>query len=99
MLINGGAKLNAQNDNGKSPLHLAAFWGHYDVIKLLVEAGASLDLKTEKGRTGLDISALYGHQQIAEYLSKKSGKPIPESKKSKSRKTSEMQAPSDSPGK
>lgn len=35
-LVKKGAKLNATDDNKETPLHLAAFWGHYDICELLV---------------------------------------------------------------
>ena len=37
-LINQGADVNAQNNNGTQPLNLAAQEGHLEVVKWLVEA-------------------------------------------------------------
>lgn len=92
LLVKKGSRLNVQNDNGATPLHLAVFWSHYDVVELLVNAGANMEIKNDKGRTPLDLAGFYGHKKIAEFLSKKSGKPMPEMK-SKARKTRTMDTP------
>lgn len=96
LLVRNGAPLNSLNVTGSTPLHLAAFWGHYSVVTLLVEEGAKMDLKNDKGRTALDVAALYGHKKIAEYLSQKSNKPMP-TIKTKERKTLTMYAPAEPP--
>ncbi len=40
VLIAKGADVNAATDNGVTPLQLATFWGHDDMVKLLEERGA-----------------------------------------------------------
>jgi ankyrin repeat protein len=47
-----GANVNAKNENGKTPLHLACFWGHMGTVKYLVEHGATLNVTTDKGIKG-----------------------------------------------
>ena len=96
ILVRNGAPLNVQNDTGNTPLHLAVFWGHFDVVKLLVEEGAKMDLRNDKGRIPLDIAGLYGHRDIAEYIAQKSGKPLPKMK-DRQRKTTAMNAPLEPP--
>lgn len=57
---------------------MASFWGHYDVVQLLVSEGAKLNIKNRNSETALDIAGKYGYSKIAEYLSLQSGKKIPE---------------------
>ena len=40
--INRGADLNRKSSDGFMPLCLAAFWGHSDIVKLLLEKGYSV---------------------------------------------------------
>jgi len=96
LLVKNGAQLNAINSSGGTPLHLAVFWGHFDIVKMLVEEGSRLDIRNDKGRNPLDMAGLYGHQKIAEYISEKSGQPMPKMK-DKERKTSVMKSPSAPP--
>lgn len=42
LLIDNGASLTVTNDTGATPLHLAAFWNHVEIAKMLVDAGAPL---------------------------------------------------------
>ena len=54
LLISSGADVNAQNDEGIAPLHLAG----YDYIVLaLLKHGAILELETNNGETPLSIHA------------------------------------------
>ena len=54
ILIAAGANVNAQNDVGIAPLHLAAYDYH---AKALLEAGAQIDIKEHNGGTPLHIYA------------------------------------------
>ncbi len=59
MLVLIGARLNVQNDNGGTALHLAVFWGHFPVVELLVEEGANMEIKNDRGRTPLDLAGTF----------------------------------------
>ncbi len=48
MLINAGANLNARDENGYTPLHLAAQRGFKKIFDLLVKAGADSSLKVRR---------------------------------------------------
>lgn len=52
-LLSVGAAVNYQEDNGMTPLHLAARWGHADIAKLLLEKGGSTHLQSNVVRAGM----------------------------------------------
>ncbi|VUC25990.1 unnamed protein product [Clonostachys rosea] len=51
-----------------TPAHLAAFYGHVEVLRALVEAGADLAARARAGVTPLHCAAMQGHSDIAEFL-------------------------------
>ncbi|XP_076162252.1 nuclear factor NF-kappa-B family member relish isoform X2 [Ptiloglossa arizonensis] len=64
--------IEAYNDAGWTPLHLAAEAGSYDAICSLVQAGANVNnTDMSYGRTVLHIAVEGGHKDIVEYLLKK----------------------------
>ena len=75
VLIAAGAPLNAQSDEGWTPLMIAASRGHTEVAKLLLAAKADLNLvNPQSQRTALDYAMRDGHPDIAELLLKAGGK-------------------------
>lgn len=44
--------MNAANDQGSTPLHLAAVNGHEGVVRLLVAKGADTSVKVRAARSG-----------------------------------------------
>lgn len=54
-LLSKGANINALNKYGNTPLHEAAYYGHYQYIKFLIESGADITIKNKKGETVLSI--------------------------------------------
>jgi ankyrin repeat protein len=51
--IEMGANVNARNENGWTPLHLASWQGNVNVVRVLLDAGAMVDVRENSGRTPL----------------------------------------------
>lgn len=60
--------IDAQDEDGSTPLMLAAAGGHVDAIKLLVKRGANLAIRDAKGRSAAQIAQDAGHQRAAAAL-------------------------------
>ncbi|KAJ1472997.1 ankyrin repeat-containing domain protein [Baffinella frigidus] len=53
---------------GTSPLHVAAFGGHEDTVRLLITSGANVSAQSTAGETPLHWAASQGHVAIAQLL-------------------------------
>jgi hypothetical protein len=74
-LLRKGANVNARTENGITPLHWAAFWGHVDFVRLLLEHGAEVNAREENGWTPLHVAALTGHAEVARLLLERGADP------------------------
>ena len=50
--------INSVDDNGWNPLMIAAFYGNYDIVHILLEYGASINLANYKGWTPLLLACI-----------------------------------------
>uniref|UniRef100_A0A669BMZ3 Ankyrin repeat domain 6b n=1 Tax=Oreochromis niloticus TaxID=8128 RepID=A0A669BMZ3_ORENI len=66
-LINKGAKV-AVTKYGRSPLHLAAYKGHIEVVRVLLKAGCNLDIQDDGEQTALHRAAVVGNSDIINAL-------------------------------
>ena len=60
-LINKGADVNIQNDQGIAPIHLACYVKN---VELLIKAGANINMKDKEGNTPLSILTAEGEESI-----------------------------------
>ncbi|XP_054863752.1 ankyrin repeat domain-containing protein 53 isoform X2 [Amphiprion ocellaris] len=67
-LLEHKADVNATDDSGQTPLHLAASEGLLDCVEMLVEAGADVLLKDSIGLMPLDFARIWCHRTVARYL-------------------------------
>ena len=68
-LLGRGAPMTA-DWLGTSPLHHAAFYGHYKTAELLLQSGCSRDARTKVEKTALHLAACSGNSDIVELLLK-----------------------------
>jgi ankyrin repeat protein len=75
VLFDYGATLTLKTNEGQTPLHLAAMWGHLDVVKWLCDNKVNLNITDNSEMTAYDLALKYKHKETANYLAKKMGKP------------------------
>ena len=68
--LKNGAKVDAKNDDGWTPLILAARFGHATIVKNLIENGADVNATTNFGETALFKAVDNGHVNVVEELIK-----------------------------
>jgi len=68
LLVGYGAKLNATDTNGATPLHLAAQRRNLLHLHGLLSAGAGLEVRDRQGRTPLLATARLNFPEITDYL-------------------------------
>jgi len=64
LLIEEGAKIDAQNNDGATALHVAAFFCRTETVKLLLNKGADVKAKNIRGETALDTVAAPWSQEL-----------------------------------
>jgi len=60
--------IDAQDQEGRTPLYFAVWNGHEEVARLLLKAGANTELKDNSGMTSLHIAAYLGIVKIVGLL-------------------------------
>lgn len=60
--------ISCKDKNGRTALHLAAFFGNLKVVELLISAGAAINSTDENGSNSLHFAAENGHFEMIKYL-------------------------------
>jgi len=71
VLIKQGADINAQDEDGDTPLMIASYYGQLEVVRALLNAGADVSSTHKYGGTALISAAAGGHVQILKALIEK----------------------------
>uniref|UniRef100_A0A1I8IXX6 VPS9 domain-containing protein n=1 Tax=Macrostomum lignano TaxID=282301 RepID=A0A1I8IXX6_9PLAT len=58
------ASVEQRNERNWTPLHCAAFYGHLEVVQLLLDSGADPCALDFSGATGLHLAAMNGHHEV-----------------------------------
>ena len=69
-LISKGADVNGKDVNGRSPLYMASWSGHKEVVEMLISQGANVNYKDIKGLSPLYMASWKGHADVVEMLIK-----------------------------
>jgi ankyrin repeat protein len=69
-----GADVSAKDEEGLTPLHLAASWGHKEVAELLIGKCADVNAKDNNGVTPLTNATNNGYTELGNLLRKHGGK-------------------------
>jgi ankyrin repeat protein len=70
----GGSVSERDAQFGTSPLHVAAVFGHTEIVKLLLRNKADVNAKDKEGETPLLAALVNGHSDIGELLVNKGAK-------------------------
>jgi uncharacterized protein len=57
LLLERGAKVNARDDRGRTPLMIAAGLNHTEIARALIAAGADVSLRDRAGKSAADLAA------------------------------------------
>ena len=68
LLIAHGADANAEDSDGWTPMHYAAYCGHAEAVKFLIAHGADANAKNNNGMTPLHYAACRGHAEAVKIL-------------------------------
>lgn len=68
LLLEKGADVNCQDEDGRTALSHACELGYLDVVKLLVQFNADPDVPDTWGNSALMYAAFSGHSQVLEFL-------------------------------
>ncbi|XP_077434107.1 ankyrin repeat domain-containing protein 63 [Vanacampus margaritifer] len=68
LLLEKGADVNCQDEEGRTALSHACELGHLDVVKILVQFNADPDVSDVWGNSALMYAAFSGHSQVLEFL-------------------------------
>jgi len=73
LLLAGKASVNVRNNDGNTPLHLAASNDHVEIVELLLAGKTDVNAKNNLGNTPLSGAKQSGYQDVVELLRKHGG--------------------------
>ncbi|KAF4546017.1 uncharacterized protein LTHEOB_4669 [Lasiodiplodia theobromae] len=76
LLVHAGADVNAANKEGRTPLHKALAWNHFDIARFLLKRGAETDINALSGGTPLHLACWSGTIEGVRLMVEKAGADI-----------------------
>ena len=70
MLLEHGAAVGAENEEGRTPLHLAASNGIVELVRVLLEHGAEVNTRAKVSWTPLFMAVQNGRVEVIQLLIK-----------------------------
>ena len=70
LILRLGADPETRDEEGRSPIHVAAWQGTEQIVTLLLEYGALADSTDNEGRTALQNAAWQNHDKVVQLLAK-----------------------------
>ncbi|WP_264711323.1 ankyrin repeat domain-containing protein [Wolbachia endosymbiont (group B) of Aporia crataegi] len=67
-LLDRGAEVDAKNNRGSAPLHMAAEHGHLEVVEKLLDREAKVDAKNNDGLTPLELANNENKSEVVNFL-------------------------------
>ena len=67
-----GHKINVQNNDGNTPLHLACYNGYSNIVETLMLAGADETITNDEGKTPAQVAESNGHSELLKLLDRDS---------------------------
>lgn len=67
-ILQDGCKVNQFDTNDSTALHIAAQYGHAEVVKFLIEKGAEVNQTNKVNMTALCLAVRYGHVEVVKDL-------------------------------
>ncbi|XP_071755903.2 ankyrin repeat and death domain-containing protein 1A [Centroberyx gerrardi] len=68
LLLKRRVKVDQKDKHGVVPIHLAAWFGSLDILKLLVQAGAEQKIENEEGLNIMHCAVINNHTDIVQYI-------------------------------
>lgn len=68
LLIEHGARIDAEGEDGLTPLHSAAVQGNAQAVGVLLDHGANAAAAEVHGHTALELAIALGHSEVASLL-------------------------------
>jgi len=68
LLSNDATLIEARLADGKTPLHMAAYAGHNDIVSYLLERGAGINTASNANSIALHGASYYGHPETVKLL-------------------------------
>lgn len=67
-VLQQGANVNCENNEGQTPLHIACLFGHFEIVELLVQKGAEIHAMNKEYKIPMTLALEGNHTPIVEFL-------------------------------